>query len=261
MKWKTLVIGWALALTLLLFAQRKNSLPEQTMYRAVIDLSHAVSEDAPNWDGKPSSLKTRTLLTHERDGFYAREITFDEHVSTHIDAPAHVLNGMWTVDQIPPERLVRPLVVLDVSERAANNPGYLVDVSDIARWEEAHGTLPQESVVIAYTGWDRRWHSQKEFRNPDAKGTMHFPGFSLEAAKFLVDARNIVGLGIDSMSVDAGNSNDFPVHYYCAEHSVYHLESVANLETVPAAGATVVVSPMKLDKGSGAPVRILALVK
>jgi kynurenine formamidase len=111
------------------------------------------------------------------------------------------------------------------------------------------------------TGWESRWNSAKQYRNADAKGTMHFPGYSEDAAKFLIGARNTLGLGIDTLSVDYGPSQDFPVHQFSLAHSVYHLENVANLDRVPASGGIVVVAPIKLQGGSGGPVRILALVR
>ncbi len=114
---------------------------------------------------------------------------------------------------------------------------------------------------MAYTGWDERWNSQKEFRNEQADHLTHYPGFSLEAAKFLVNTRDAVGLGIDTMSVDIGATTTYPVHVFTSKESVYHLENVANLALVPPAGATVVVAPIKLENGSGGPARVLALVK
>jgi len=115
-------------------------------------------------------------------------------------------------------------------------------------------------VVMARTGWAARWDSMKAYRNADDKGAMHFPGFALDTAKFLVQARKIVGLGIDTLSVDFGPSKDYPIHHFTARNDVYHLENVANLELVPEAGAIVVVAPAKLEGGSGGPVRILALI-
>lgn len=261
MKWKTFVIGWALALSLLLFAQRRTAYPEYMTYSGIIDLTHAVAEQSPNWEGSPKTLNARVTATHDQQGYYARTITLDEHSSTHMDAPAHMAPNAWTVDQIPAERLVRPLVVLDVTSAARQNADYRVSMEDVARFEEKHGRVPQGAVVIAYTGWSSRWNSSSEYRNQAADGTMHFPGFSLEAAKFLVEAREAVGLGIDTLSVDAGAAEDYPVHRYCSPRGVYHLENVANLAQVPPTGAVAVVTPLKLEKGSGAPVRILALVR
>jgi kynurenine formamidase len=111
------------------------------------------------------------------------------------------------------------------------------------------------------TGWESRWNSAQEFRNADRKGVMHFPGYSLEGARFLVEARSVMGLGVDTLSIDYGPSPDFAVHQYTMAHSVYHLENVANLANVPATGAVVIVAPMKLEGGSGGPVRIFALLR
>jgi kynurenine formamidase len=178
-----------------------------------------------------------------------------------LDAPAHFAQGMWTVDEIPAERLVRPLVVIDVQSKAKSDPDYEVGVQDIADWENAHGEMPPGAVVMAYTGWDFRWNRPKEFHNLAEDGLPHFPGFSLEAVEFLVKTRDVVGLGIDTMSVDKGATTTYPVHQFTSKESVYHLENVANLGLVPQSGATVVVAPVKLENGSGAPVRLLALVK
>ena len=132
---------------------------------------------------------------------------------------------------------------------------------DIADWEKEHGQIPQAAVVVTRTGWESRWNSPKTYRNAEPKGTLHFPGYSQDAARFLVEGRNVIGLGIDTLSIDYGPSKDFPVHKYTLSHSLYHLENVANLAHVPPSGATLLVAPIKLEGGSGGPVRILALIK
>lgn len=237
-------------------------MPDQTPFRTVIDLTHPLNDRSPNWEGSEESPFQSTELGNiEGDGYYSRVFSTQEHYGTHLDAPAHFAAGAWTVDQIPADRLVRPLAVLDVQERAASNSDYEVSVEDINAWEEAHGQIPSGSVVIAYTGWDKRWETQRDFRNQQSDGLTHYPGFSLEAAKFLVTSRSVVGLGIDTMSVDMGATTTFPVHLFTSQQSVYHLENVANLATVPLAGALIVVAPIKLEKGSGGQVRLLALVK
>ena len=231
-------------------------------FRAIVDLTHAINAQTPAFEASAKPLfSAKTVATIDKDRYFARSISLPEHFGTHIDAPAHFARGMWTVDQIPPERLIGSLVVLDVSAGARKNPDYLISVEDIAAWEHAHGQIPAGAVVIANTGWDARWNSGKDFRNPDGKGVMHFPGYSLDAAKFLVEGRTIYGLGIDTLSIDCGRSADFPVHQYVLSHSVYQLEGVANLGHVPASGAIAMVAPMKLEGGSGSPVRIFALLK
>lgn len=177
-----------------------------------------------------------------------------------MDAPAHFAADGWTIDQIPAERLVRPLVVIDVRDHAGADADYAVSVEDVAAWERTHGEIPPGAVVIAYTGWDRWWSEQERFRNQQSDGLTHYPGFSLEAAQVLAQSWEVVGLGIDTMSVDIGATSDYPVHVFTSKLGIYHLENVANLGSVPAKGATIVVAPIKLENGSGGPARLLALI-
>ena len=241
MRIRTLTVGYVLALALFLFAQRHPGSSSPTGFYAVVDLTHSIGAQAPA--AKPGEESASS----------------PEQFETRIEAPAHFARGLWTVDQIPTERLLAPLVVLDVTATSAKNADYQISVEDIAKWEQAHSQIPLGSVVIARTGWDSRWNSVKTYRNADPKGTMHFPGYSQDAAKFLVEGRNALGLGIDTLSIDDGASKDFPVRQYTLAHSVYQLENVANLDRAPATGGMVVVAPTKLESGSSGPVRILAL--
>jgi kynurenine formamidase len=260
MKLRTLVAGYVFALTIFLFAQHRGTVAEPGGFRAVVDLTHAISAKVPKFDPAEPGFQAKTQQTIEKDGYLARYISLPEHFGTHIDAPAHFAKGLWTVDQIPTERLVAPLVVIDIRDKVKTDPDYQLSVADIAAWEHAHGQIPLAAAVMARTGWDVRWTSAKAYRNADSKGVMHFPGYSLDAAKFLVEARQALCLGIDTLSVDYGPSKDYPVHRYTLPLSLYHLEGVANLEHVPLTGATLVVAPMKIEGGSGGPVRILALL-
>jgi kynurenine formamidase len=243
MKIRTLIVGYVLALTLFLFAQHHPGSSSPTGFHAVVDLTHSIGLQALAYEPAEKSASS------------------PETFGTRIEAPAHFARGLWTVDQIPTERLLAPLVVLDVSANIANHPDYQISVEDIAKWEQAHSQIPLGSVVIARTGWDSRWNSVKDYRNADPKGMMHYPGYSRDAAKFLVEGRNALGLGIDTLSIDHGPSKDFPVRQYTLAHSVYQLENVANLDRAPTTGGMVVVAPTKLESGSGGPVRILALVR
>jgi kynurenine formamidase len=262
MKIRTFVIGCVLALALFLFAQHHPEAAQPAVFHDVVDLTHTINEKVPTFEpAEKSPYHAKTVATIEKDKYFARDIALPEHFGTHIDAPAHFAWGTWTVDQIPPERLLAPLVVLDVSSNVQNNPDYQVSIEDIARWERTNGQIPLGSVVMARTGWESRWDSAKDYRNADAKGVLHFPGYSQDAAKFLVEGRKVVGLGIDTLSIDYGPSKDFSVHQYTLAHSLYHLENVANLDRVPVAGAIALVAPMKLEGGSGGPVRILALLR
>ena len=263
MKIQTFVIGSVLAIALLLFAQQRHVEPVlPSGFRAVVDLTHSINDKVPPYGlDEGGGYKVTTEATIEKNKVFARKFSLPEHYGTHIDAPAHFAQGMWTVDQIPPERLIAPVVVIDVRKKAQANNDYQLSVEDIADWEQVHGQIPGNAVVMLNTGWDARWNSIQAFRNADAKGVMHFPGYSVDAAKFLTEGRAVLGLGIDTLSVDYGPSSDFPVHHYTMARSVYHLEDVANLALLPATGGMVVVAPIKLEGGSGGPVRILALLR
>ncbi|MGC2193555.1 MAG: cyclase family protein [Terriglobales bacterium] len=258
MRIKTLVIGYALALALLLFAQHRPDTAPPSSFSGVVDLTHPLSSrDLAAGRRAASPVRTAALVQNDAP----RRISTSASSNTNIDAPAHLVRGMWTVDQIPPERLIAPLSVLDVTEQVRRNPDYEISVEDIAQWEQIHGEIPAGAVVLARTGWGTRWSSPKDYRNADKKGVMHFPGYSEDAARFLVEGRMALALGIDTLSVDPGSSRTLAVHQYTLAHSVYHLENVANLERVPDAGAVVVVAPMKLEDQVDGPVRILALTR
>ncbi len=262
MKLRTFAVTCVLVLALFLFAQRRAPLTAKSEFKAAVDLTHTISEKSPNWEGtKKSPFEAKPIGEFKTSGYFTRHISMPEHFSTHIDAPAHFNQTGWTVDQIPPERLIAPLVVLDVAHKAATNPEYQVSVEDVAAWEQANGQIPPGAVVIARTGWSSRWYSMEKYRNADAKNVMHFPGFAEQTARFLVEARQIAGLGIDTLSVDPGSSQDYPVHRYGAAHNIYNLENVGYLEQVPPSGAILVVGPAKLEGGSGGPVRLLALIR
>lgn len=262
MKLKTFVVLVALVMALFLFAQRPVAPAQPAVAAAVLDLTHALTDHTPQYEFEAAtSLKTEQVAKYEKHGYAARTITLPEQLGTHIDAPAHIYKGQWTTDQIPGERLVRPLVVLDVSKKARVNPDYRVSVENIAEYEREHGYIPQGAVVIARTGWDERWNDARAYRNADPDGALHFPGFDPITAKFLVEGRGAVGIGIDTLSVDGGVSRDFPVHKYMQSKSAYILENVANLWRAPKTGAMLVVAPTKIEGSAGAPVRLLALLK
>jgi kynurenine formamidase len=257
MKIKTFVVGYVLALAIFLFAQHRST-PEQDTRFVVVDLTHSVKLTGAPVQSKSSQSAKGTLAANDD---FAQQIVQPEQYGTRLDAPAHLARGLWTVDRIPAERLVAPLVVLDVQSKAAHNPDYQISVDDIANWEQIHGHIPQGAVVMAHTGWDARWNSEKDYRNSDRAHVMHFPGYSADSARFLVEGRTAIGLGIDTLSIDYGASKDSPVHKYALAHSLYQLENVANLAEAPQSGATVVVAPSKLEASTGAPVRILAMAK
>jgi kynurenine formamidase len=182
-----------------------------------------------------------------------------EHFGTHLDAPAHFPPGSTTVDAIPPGQLIGPAVLIDIRRSAAANPDYELTASDIRTWEDDHGRVPTGAIVLACTGWSARWPDEKRYRNQDSDGVMHFPGSSLAAVQVLIE-RGVGGLGIDTFSVDYGPSKDFEVHRRSHGAGLFHLENLADMSAVPKSGATLVVAPIKLEGGSGGPVRVFAII-
>src|SRR5579884_842711 len=162
MKGKTFIIGCALALALFLFAQRHETSPSASGIHSVVDLTHTLDAKTPTYElsGSPA-YQAKAVATIDKDGYFARQISLPEHFGTHLDAPAHFVQGLWAVDQIPVERFVAPLVVMDVTGNAKANPDYQVSLADISKYEDAHGQIPMNAVVMAYTGWDSRWSSLK----------------------------------------------------------------------------------------------------
>ena len=224
----------------------------------VLDLTHTHSPAFPTWDGTPGvALERRASVAAE--GYDLHVWHLDEHTGTHIDAPRHVVDGGRTVAEIPVEHLVLPLVVVDIRARAATDPDHGLDLDDLAAHEAAHGPIPPGACVALLSGWADRVGSAG-FRNADAAGVMHFPGFSLAAARVLAEERGARALAVDTLSLDPGAAADLPVHAYWLAGGRYGLECVANLAGLPPTGATLVVGAVKIAGTGGGPCRLLALL-
>jgi len=225
----------------------------------VVDMTYAVSDKFPAWPGDERVFEAKANATVAKDGYFTRSFSMLEHYGTHLDAPAHFPPGKEYLDQIPVEHLFAPAVVIDVREEAGKDPDYRLRVMRVEKWEALHGRIPAGAVVLLRTGWSARWPDQARYRNMDAAGVMHFPGFSVEAARLLVE-RGAVGLGIDTLSIDYGSSKDFEVHRVTLPAGLYQLENLANLDQLPQAGAFLISAPIKLEGGSGGPVRVFAIL-
>jgi kynurenine formamidase len=220
----------------------------------LLDLGHPLSESDPTWSGQKAFSRTGT----QGEGFAMGKFASDEHFGTHLDAPVHA-GGTWTTDEIPVDRLMRPAVCLNVEAEAARDEDYRVSVQDILRFEAREGRIPEGAVVLVATGWDRRWPDAARYMN-ERDGTKHFPGISVEAAALLSRERKVVGIGIDTPSVDYGPSVKFETHHTTMPTNVYHVENAANLTRLPSKGFTVVVAPINLVGGSGGPTRLFAIL-
>ena len=229
---------------------------------SVVDLGYALNEANPYWPGEGySPFHFEILATLEEDGVYSGAFTMAEHLGTHLDAPNHFKAGQPSVDQIQLEELIAPLVVVDVREACQSNPDYRLTREDLESWEGQYGLIPSESVVFALTGWGQYWDEYEDYKNQDALGRLHFPGFSEEAALYLVEERTIKGIGIDTLSVDYGLSTDFSIHHIVNGAAAYHIENAANLDRVPRRGAWVIIAPIKIEEGSGGPARVWAVFR
>jgi kynurenine formamidase len=226
--------------------------------KRVVDLGHAIADTDPSWSGD-KVFSYETVETIAKDGYQAGKFSTDEHFGTHVDAPAHFVAGRWTVDQIPVDRLIRPGVCVNIASQVRDDGNYRLTVDDLKAFEAKNGEIPPGSIVLVATGWDSRWSSTHgEYMN-EHNGVKHFPGISVEAAKFLANDRLVVGIGIDTPSIDYGMSEHFEAHQVSLGRDLFHIENVTGLTKLPATGYTVVVAPVKIRGGSGAPARVFAV--
>jgi kynurenine formamidase len=233
----------------------------------VVDLSHSFNAATVYW---PTEQDFRREVTAEgmtdRGYYYASgTITTPEHGGTHLDAPIHFAEGAHTSDRIPLERLIGPAAVVDVSGPAAEDADYRITVADLESWEAEHGRIPDGAIVLFRTGFDAYWGDRARYmgtaeRGADAVALLHFPGLHPDAAEWLVRQRAVDAVGIDTPSIDYGQSQAFRSHRILFAENVPAFENVANLDRLPPTGSLVVALPMKIEGGSGGPLRIVAFL-
>src|SRR5262245_20490285 len=232
----------------------------------LVDLSHSYGASTLYWPTSPSAFELKPIHVGPTPaGYFYSAYTFatPEHGGTHLDAPFHFDEHGVSVERIPLNRLVAPVVVLDVSSQAAADPDYRLSVTDVTAFEAASGPIAAGTIVLLRTGWSARWGDRKAYfgsDTPNDASKLHFPGFGAEAARLLVEQRQVAALGIDSPSVDYGPSQDFPVHRINAPRGVPNFENLTGLDRLPPRGAVLFALPMKIEGGSGAPLRAVALV-
>jgi len=230
-----------------------------------VDLTHEFAEDAVYWPtAEGFTLHVDFHGITEKGYFYAsNSYKASEHGGTHIDAPIHFAEGKREVDQLALDRLAGPAGVVDVKAKCAQDHDYLVTQADFEAWEREHGRLPP--IVLLNTGFHRFWPDRVKYmgtdeRGPDAVPKLHFPGLDPDAAKWLVANRDVKAVGLDTPSIDYGQSTEFMAHRVLFAHDVPAFENVANLDALPATGAWVIALPMKIRNGTGGPLRIVALI-
>ncbi|MGC4081903.1 MAG: cyclase family protein [Vicinamibacterales bacterium] len=233
----------------------------------IVDLSHAYSDDAISWPtGAGFHLeKVADGMTNEGYYYSSNNFSTSEHGGTHLDAPVHFAEGHWTVEQIPLDRLIGPVAVVDVSAQAATQPDYQIAVDDLSTFERTHGPIEPGSIVLFRTDFSKRWPDAATYlgtteRGEDAIAKLHFPGLHPDAATWLAETRAVKAVGIDTASIDHGQSRQFESHRLLNARNVPVFENLTNLDRLPARGATLVALPMKIEGGSGAPLRAVAIL-
>lgn len=226
----------------------------------MIDLTHELAADATAWPGSRDPFKLDTIRATETGAMF--RITLNEHFATHLDAPRHASGTGWTNERIPLDRLIAPLVVIDVREQTARDRDYALVPADIAAHERQFGRIPRGAIVVLRTGWARYWNNPAMYFGADTTvkpNVLHFPSFGVDAAHLLI-SRGVAMLGVDSPSTDVGKAPTFAVHGVLGAANVPALENLANCDALPRTGAVLLALPIKTRGGSGGPVRVVALV-
>jgi kynurenine formamidase len=222
---------------------------------SIVDLTHTWSPTFPVFAGS-EYMTMETVYTVAADGFYVNRMHFEEHTGTHLDAPAHFIEDGETAENLPVENFFAPIIVVDIFAKASNDDDAALTVDDLMAWEAENGPIPDRAFVAMYSGWESRLTAPDTYINLDPEGVQHYPGFDPDAASFLVEERNIVGIGVDTLSQDPGNSEDFATHVTILGAGKYAVENVANLAQLPAVGANVIVGGPKHENASGGPTRL-----
>jgi kynurenine formamidase len=227
-------------------------------FSRVYDLTHVAGPDFPMFVGA-EQMQIDQIKSIADDGFYKNRLTLDEHTGTHMDAPAHFIEGGVTAENLDPGVLFAPLCVIDISAKAAEDPDAVVTDGDIAEWEAIHGAIPDRAFVAMTSGWDAKVGDAEAYINLDDDGVQHFPGWSGQAVAFLTGERTVVGIGVDTASLDPGNSTDFAAHINALQAGLYGIENLANLGSAPPVGTTVIIGGPKHLNASGGPTRVFAV--
>jgi len=263
MKWLSILLSLALLGAIGFSQNRSRGLPTG----AIVDLSYAFDPETVYWPTAEPFLLEKDFEGVTEQGFYysAYRYSAAEHGGTHLDAPVHFAKGRHSADEIPLEQLLGTAIVIDVTKQCASNPDYRITTNDLLNWEKAHGKIGAETIVLLRTGFGKHYPDRKKYlgtaeRGPAAVAQLHFPGLHPDAAHWLVSNRSIKAIGLDTASIDFGQSTKFESHQILFDKNIPAFENVANLDKLPARGFSVIALPMKIKGGSGGPLRIIALL-
>ena len=258
------VLGWVVSLGCASDRSWDHIAWEQSR---IVDLTHSFGSDTVVW---PTEQDFKLIVQHAEDtpaGYYyaSNRVEMAEHGGTHIDAPIHFSKGRQTLDQIPVDRMLGTAVRVNVTEQCAHNRDYRVTISDIGRWEAEHGRIPNDAIVLLNTGYARFWPNQKDYLGTELRGqegvrALHFPGLHPETAAWLVRERHVKAVGIDTASIDYGQSMTFETHVALLSQNVPVFENLADLNDLPDRGFGIIALPMKIAGGTGGPLRIIAVI-
>ena len=238
-------------------ASAKAMMSGTVSFSGIVDLTHTLAPTFPTYGGE-QQLEIENVFNLADNGYNLNMWHINEHTGTHMDAPFH-FSDQDTADMISIDRLVGPLAIIDIRAKAEGDPDAQVTPDDIAAWEAQYGPLPVGAIVALLSGWDAHVGGDK-FRNADADGVMHFPGFHVEAAELLIEERDVKGVMVDTLSLDFGQSADFAFHYRWLASNRWGMECVANLGELPATGSIVIAGGPKIAGATGGPSRVIALV-
>lgn len=269
MRPRILPLGVAILLAALSACQPADPPPtEPFANREVVDLTYSFNESSVYWPTAQREFSLTEEFVGETDaGYYYSAYWYQgsEHGGTHLDAPKHFSKGSFAAHEVPVDRLMGPAVVVDVSSEALDNPDYQITTDDIQSWEAEHGTIPDGAFLFVRTGYGQYYPDREQYmgtaeRGEDALEDLHFPGFHPDAAGWLAQSRSISAVGLDTPSLDYGQSTHFRAHQRLFEANILGFENLANLDELPPTGAHVIALPMKIEGGSGGPARVIALV-
>lgn len=238
-----------------------TNLQSEFPFKHIVDLTHEFDSNVPHWHGLPK-MQTKTLYSHEKDGFLVNEYHLTGQWGTHVDPPVHFHAGGRTLSDIPVTDMILPLVVIDVHKQVLISPDYQLQLGDIEHWEAQYGRIPPHALVAMRTDWSDRWPDQDKVLNKDAKGISHIPGWSKETLQFFIEQRKIAAIAHETPDTDPGlttSKDDYSLESYLLSQGLYQIEFLDRLADVPEYGAIVIATWPRLKMGSGFPARVIAM--
>lgn len=227
-----------------------------------VDLTHPFDVDIPHWKGF-EPMTRRVVYDYDKDGFRAELFCHVGQWGTHVDPPAHFHKAARTADRIPVQQMLLPLVVIDVHRQAEKDPDHVLSLGEVKAWEGRHGPVPRGAFVAMRTDWSKRWPDQAAMQNVDAQGVAHYPGWTMQALRYLYEVRHITASGHETTDTDPGlatTKDDYSLESYILGTDHYQIELLANLDKVPEAGALVSVTWPDVKDGTGFPARVFAIL-